>query len=142
LITPLRGDGWRAGAGGEVALTPRWLLFGDYDVDIGFGASRSDVAAGARWMPDENRYLGAALIGLQNIYEFRVGTGRVTGVRVEGATRLAGEVRLVGDAAVYAHRQSSRAMGTDWSQRRVSLRLEWTVGRDPGIAGVSGGGPR
>ena len=34
-------------------------------------------------MPDEKRSLGVALSGLQNIYEFRVGTGRILGIRVE-----------------------------------------------------------
>ena len=131
--TPLRGDGWRAGAGADWARGEHWLLYADYDIDIGFGASRSDVAGGARWAPDENRYLGVALSGLQNIYEFRVGTGRILGVRVEGGTRVRQDTRLVADAAIYSHRLRDGAMGADWSQRRVSVRLEWTVGRDPGM---------
>lgn len=138
--TPLRGDGWRAGAGAEWALGEHWLWYADYDIDIGFGASRSDVAGGARWMPDENRYLGVSLSGLQNIYEFRVGTGRVTGLRVEGATRVAGGARLVGDAALYAHRLTNGAPTTDWSQRRATLRLEWTLGGDPGRPARRDGG--
>lgn len=131
--TPLRGDGWRAGAGAAWAPRPHWLVYADYDIDIGFGASRSDVAGGARWMPDENRWLGVALSGFQNIYEFRVGTGRVTGLLVEGASRIGTDVRVVADGAIYAHRLTSGAPATDWSQRRLSLRLEWTVGRDPGL---------
>lgn len=131
--TPLRGDGWRAGAGADWARGDHWLWYADYDIDIGFGASRSDVAGGARWSPDENRYLGIALSGLQNVYEFRVGTGRILGVRAEAGTRVARDARIVGDAAIYSHRLRDGAMGTDWSQRRVSVRLEWTVGRDPGV---------
>ena len=132
--TPLRGDGWRAGAGADWARGDHWLWYADYDIDIGFGASRSDIAGGGRWMPDENRYLGVALSGLQNIYEFRVGTGRILGVRVEAGTRVRQDTRIVADAAIYSHRLSNGAMGTDWSQRRVSVRLEWTVGRDPGMS--------
>ncbi|HEY5546957.1 MAG TPA: hypothetical protein VIK50_12970 [Gemmatimonadaceae bacterium] len=130
--TPLKDDGWRAGAGAEWLPDERWLFHADYDVDIGFGASRSDVVAGARWMPDESRWLGVAATALQHIYEFRVGTGRVNGLRLEGGTRIGADARLVVDAALHAHHQSGSGSSPDWSQRRFSLRLEWTVGRDPG----------
>ena len=132
--TPLRGDGWRAGAGVDWARGEHWVWYADYDIDIGFGASRSDVAGGARWTPDENRYVGIALSGLQNIYEFRVGTGRILGIRADAGMRVRQDARIVGDVAIYSHRLSNGAMGTDWSQRRVSVRLEWTVGRDPGLS--------
>ena len=137
---PLKRDGWRAGAGVDWLPREHWMVYADYDVDIGFGASRSDVVTGARWMPDESRWLGIAASGLQHIYEFRVGTGRVNGVRLEGGTRVAGDARVVVDAALYAHRLSGADSSPDWSQRRVSLRLEWTVGRDPG-AGAAVGPP-
>lgn len=133
--TPLRGDGWRAGAGAEWTPVAQWAWYADYDIDIGFGASRSDVVLGSRWMPDESRYLGVALTGLQNIYEFRVGTGRVTGLLIEGATRVGADVRLVAHGALYAHSLKNTTPATDWSQRRFSLRLEWTLGRDPGTPG-------
>ncbi|MEW5918214.1 MAG: hypothetical protein AB1762_17560 [Gemmatimonadota bacterium] len=129
---PLRTDGWRAGAGAEWTPAAEWLVYGDYDVDIGFGASRSDGTAGARWTPRERTFVGGSLSLLENIYEFKVGTGRILGVRLEGGMRLASEVRAVVDAGWYSHRLTSRAPTTDWSQRRLSARLEWTVGRDPG----------
>lgn len=137
---PLRGDGWRAGAGAAWSRGEHWLWYADYDIDIDFGASRSDVAGGARWMPDPNRYLGVSLSGLQNIYEFRVGTGRVTGVHVEGATRVAGDARVVVDGALYSHRPTNGAYTPDWSQRRFSIRLEWALGGVPGD-GRAGGQP-
>jgi hypothetical protein len=129
---PLKREGWRAGAGGEWSPAARWLLFADYDVDIGFGASRSDLVAGTRWSPDESRWVGVSASGLQHIYEFRVGTGRVTGLRVDAGTRITSRLRLLADAAVYAHHLSNGAPSPDWSQRRVSLRLEWTAGSDAG----------
>jgi hypothetical protein len=131
---PLKRDGWRAGAGAEWLPREHWLAFANYDVDIGFGASRSDIVAGTRWTPDESRWLGIAASGLQHIYEFRVGTGRVTGVRVEGGTRITTDARVVVDAALYAHRLSGADASPNWSQRRFSMRLEWTVGRDPGAS--------
>lgn len=139
--TPLKTRGWRAGAGAEWRPREHWLVHGDYDIDIGFGASRSDVAAGARWMPDESRWLGVVASGLQHIYEFRVGTGRVAGLRVEGGTRLGPDARLMLDGALYSHHLTNGAVGPDWSQRRFSVRLEWTVGRDPGAATARGGQP-
>lgn len=139
--SPLKGNGWRAGIGGEWRPRTAWLVYGDYDTDIGFGASKSDVVAGTRWMPDESRWIGAAVSGLQHIYEFRVGTGRMAGFRIEGGARLADEVRIAADAALYAHRRSGGAPSPDWSQRRFSVRLDWTVGRDPGVPPVAGNRP-
>jgi hypothetical protein len=137
---PLKRDGWRAGAGADWLPREHWMVYANYDVDIGFGASRSDIVAGARWMPDESRWLGIAASGLQHIYEFRVGTGRVNGVRLEGGTRIAADTRVVVDAALYAHRLSGADASPNWSQRRFLVRLEWTVGRDPG-SGVTGSPP-
>ncbi|HEX6313649.1 MAG TPA: hypothetical protein VFZ73_02275, partial [Gemmatimonadaceae bacterium] len=74
-------------------------------------------------------------------YEFRVGTGRMVGVRVDGGMRLASDLRLVGDAALYRHRLTGGAASPDWSQRRFSLRLEWTAGNDPGLAAGAGRTP-
>jgi hypothetical protein len=135
--TPLKRDGWRAGAGGEWSPAERWLVFADYDVDIGFGASRSDLAAGTRWMPDEARWVGVSASGLQHIYEFRIGTGRVAGLRVDAGTRITSRLRLLADAALYSHHLSNGAPSPDWSQRRLSLRLEWTAGSEAGMTASS-----
>jgi hypothetical protein len=138
LETPaLRTDGWRAGIGAEWAMRESLLWYGDYDVDIGFGASQSDVTLGGRWTPNDHRFVGAAVTALTNIFEFRVGTGRVYGLRLEAGTRVRGDARLVLDGAFYAHRLTRSAPSTDWSQRRLGLRLEWTVGRDPGEAATA-----
>lgn len=134
---PLRTSGWRAGAGAEWMPVVSWLWYADYDVDIGFGAARSDGSVGGRWTPNERVFIGAALSALENIYEFKVGKGRVVGVRLEGGMRLSRDVRAAVDGGWYAHRLTSSAPTTDWSQRRLSGRLEWTVGRDPGEAAVA-----
>jgi len=62
----------------------------------------------------------------------------VIGIVLEGGMRLTGDVRLAADAGVYRHRLTSGAPGTDWSQRRASVRLEWVVGSDPGQVGGRG----
>jgi hypothetical protein len=132
----LRNNGWRAG--GDV----RWhaeeavSAFGSYDVDIGSGAASTDVRAGARWVASPDLSLGADAAITQNIYEFRVGTGRIYGAALNGSIRIAPDVRLAADAALYQHTLTNGAPGPDWTQRRASVRIEWTVGRDPGMRAV------
>lgn len=135
---PLRTDGWRAGAGAEWRPNEAWLWHADYDVDIGFGAARSDGSFGARWSPRDAVHLGAALSALENIYEFKVGTGRVFGLQLESGWRLTPDVRAELDGGWYAHRLTSSAPTTDWSQRRLAARLVWTLGRDPGESRAAG----
>ena len=105
-----------------------------YGVDIGFGSSQGDGSAGVAWRDGDRLELGATATALQTIYEFRVGTGRVLGVGVNGAVRLTSETRLRLDAGIWRHRLTNDAPGQDWSQRRGSVRLEWAVGADPGAA--------
>jgi hypothetical protein len=133
---PLRDNGWRAGAGAEWTPSMRWMAHADYDVDIGFGASRSDASAGLRWSPNDGVFFGGTASALQNIYEFRVGTGTVVGVSLQGGLRVARDARVTLDGALYANRASNNAPSTDWSQRRVAMRFEWTWGEDPGDAAI------
>jgi len=129
---PLRSDGWRAGGDASWLASERLTASAGYSVDLGFGASRSDVFGSARWTPNERLHLGASLSGFQSIYEFRVGTGRVLGAAIDGGYRLRPDLALAMDAGVYRHRLTNDAPGTNWSQRRGSVRLEWAVGGDPG----------
>jgi hypothetical protein len=77
-------------------------------------------------------YFGSRASVFQSIYEFRVGTGRVYGFGVDGGVRIGREARVVGDVTLYRHQMTRDAPTPDWSQRRASLRLEWTLGADPG----------
>jgi hypothetical protein len=135
-VPGLRTNGWRAG--GDVRWQDEGALsaFGSYDVDIGSGAASTDVRAGARWDKSADLSFGADLAATQNIYEFRVGTGRIFGAAVDGAVRVAPDVRIVLDAALYQHTLTNGAAGPDWTQRRATARFEWTVGRDPGMRTV------
>ena len=72
----------------------------------------------------------------QNIYEFRIGTGRIYGLMLDAAMPIRPDIRLVVDAGLYQHTLTNGAPGPDWTQRRASVRLEWTAGRDPGAAVV------
>ena len=136
---PLRSNGWRAGTGATWLPTEHLSASASFDVDIGFGSSRSDGSAGVRWTKGDGTYVGASGSAFQTIYEFRVGNGRVLGASLDAGLRLTSELRLAADVGVYRHRLSDGALGTDWSQRRASVRLEWAIGSDPGLAAATGG---
>ena len=135
---PLKADGWRAGVDATWMASDRVSASASYATDIGFGASRTDLSAGARWTPNERVSLGATVSGFQSIYEFRVGTGRVIGGAINGGVRLTPDLRVAVDGGIYRHHLTNDAPGTDWSQRRASVRLEWSVGSDPGMLGGRG----
>lgn len=135
---PLRADGWRAGIDATWLASEQLTASASYATDIGFGASRTDVSGGVRWTPHERVAVGATVSGFQSIYEFRVGTGRVVGGTLNGAVRLTPDFRIAFEGGVYRHRLTNDAPGTDWSQRRASLRLEWVVGSEPGMTGGRG----
>lgn len=138
---PLRDDGWRVGGDASWRPLQRWTLSGGYSMDVGFGASRSDGDAAIHFAPTRGTYIGVQGTAFQSVYEFRVGEGRVYGVGLDAGVQLADELRLAGDAMVYKHRVTSTVPTPDWSQRRASVRLEWTLGGDPGMRAAEGRKP-
>jgi hypothetical protein len=42
------------------------------------------------------------------------------------------DLRLAADAMLYRQRSNGRPAEGPWNQRRASVRLEWSVGTDPG----------
>ncbi len=130
----LRSNGWRAGADAMWQGTGALSGFASYDVDIGNGASSNDARASLRWSGDGDRTIGITGSAVQNIYEFRIGTGRVIGGAVDVAMPIASDLRVRADCGFYRQLFSVGAPGPDWTQRRASVRLEWTLGRDPGLA--------
>lgn len=135
---PLRNDGWHVGGNASWQARPTWLVSGSYGRDIGFGASQSNGTAALHWTPSERGYVGVTGTAFQNIYEFSVGSGTVTGVIADAGLRLTPDLRLAGDAALYQHLGKDTPRVVNWSQRRASLRLEWTLGSDPGMRAPRG----
>jgi len=133
----LRTNGWRAGADVSWHNLGHVSASGSYDVDIGSGASSTDARASLRWLQSERMSVGVTASITQSIYEFRIGTGRMYGLAIDGSTPLTDEVRLVGDIGLYQHALTNGAPGPDWTQRRASIQLEWMLGRDPGMAGAA-----
>ncbi len=131
---PLRNDGWTVGADGSWRVAPAWTALGGYHIGVGYGASRSDFDAGVRWQRGERAWLGVNGSAFQTIEEFSVGEGRVLGLAVDGGVRLTADTRVAADIALYHHTQRGAPQLANWNQRRVSLQLQWTIGRDPGQA--------
>jgi hypothetical protein len=129
----LRTNGWRAGGDAIWTASSALSVSGSYDVDIGSGAAGSDGSIGARWSRANGLMLGASGSVTQNIYEFRIGTGRIYGAQMSGAVPITSDARFAVDAGWYRHVLTNGAAGPDWSQRRLTARFEWTVGRDPGM---------
>ena len=133
----LRTNGWRAG--GDI-IWRGWSTLsasGSYDVDIGSGAADTDVRVDLRWMPSSLLTLGTEGVVTQNIYEFRIGTGRIYGVSADVSYLVRPDVQIAATAGVYQHTLTNGAPGPDWSQRRATVRLEWMLGRDPGMGGAA-----
>jgi hypothetical protein len=128
----LQTSGWRAGGDANWRANTAWSAYGSYDIDLGNGASTSDGRAGMRWTASSDLSAGFEGSVTQTIYEYRIGTGRVYGAALNGAVRIAPDVRVVVDGGIYRQLLTNGAAGPDWSQRRMSVRLEWTAGMDPG----------
>ena len=130
---PLRDDGWHVGTSASWRPRAAWLVSGSYGRDVGFGASQSNGSAGVHWTPSERGWAGVTGTAFQSIYEFSVGSGTVTGVIADAGYRLTSDLRLAGDLAAYQHIGKDMPRVVNWSQRRASLRLEWSLGTDPGM---------
>lgn len=134
-FAPLRNDGWRVGGNVAWRANAVWHASAGYSADVGFGAARSEGDAALHWQ-HQRVFLGANASAFQSIYEFRLGTGRVIGFGVDGGWQIRPDLRIVGDATLYQQLARNRAPSTDWTQRRMSARFEWTVGSDPGMRAV------
>lgn len=132
----LRTDGWRVGGAANWRVREHWNASGSYSADVGFGASRSEGDAGLHW--DHGAlFVGATATTFQSIYEFKVGTGRVVGGGLDVGWQISPDLRVIGEGAIYQQVARNNLPSTDWTQRRGSLRFQWTVGRDPGARTVS-----
>ncbi|HMA24482.1 MAG TPA: hypothetical protein VKP00_10820 [Gemmatimonadaceae bacterium] len=129
---PLRSDGWRVGASATLRPTSAIMLDGRYHVDVGFGASGSDGDVAVRWMPSDRLSFALHGMAFQTIDEFQVGEGRVFGAGAESGVQITPTVRAVGDLFMYRHDAHDQPQMVDWNQRRASIRLEWSIGSEPG----------
>lgn len=130
----ITNEGWRMGLGGRVALRPDLFLAGEYRYDEGYGASRNGGDISVRRSFGRDAYLALTGTSFETFSEFRVGSGRVTGGGIQGATPL-GPAKLQAGAMLYKHEPQERPNLLNLNQMRLHLNLEIPIGRDPGLAG-------
>lgn len=131
VFKPLEDDAWRA----ELSLATRLAavdLAGAYQLERGFGATRSGGQASVGWSPLPALRLGARASATQQILEFRLGEQMLYGAGLEGRWAPIDERwSLAGGAAFYGHGWDGTAVEVDWSQRRGWVALEIGFGSDP-----------
>ncbi|HUH13597.1 MAG TPA: hypothetical protein VMK65_10825 [Longimicrobiales bacterium] len=136
-----RHIGW--GLGGNVTWTPstRWRVDGAYRADAGFGAARRDGHVNLLRRFGDSGTVSLHALAFQRLFEFRLDEGTVAGLGAEGTLRLGERVRASGSFTTYRHLDAGSTPDFDWSQRRGSLRVEWTLGPEPGRGGTRVGSP-
>ena len=135
----MRREGWGAGTGIGWSPTPPWRLDASFRVERGLGASRRDATAGVVRRFGDAGSLALQGVFFERLYEFRLAEGTVVGLGTEATLPLSARTRLVVAAAAYRHFEGGAAPGIDWGQRRGSVRLQWTVGAEPGATPRTGG---
>lgn len=135
---PVRSSGWRVGLGAGGALATAWTLQGGYHADVGLGAGLEEGTVTLRRALGDG-WLGGSVTAFRGIDGFRVDDGSVLGLALDASHRLGGRTRVSGSLAGYRHLGGSEASTVDWNQIRGTLRLEWTLGPEPGLATREGG---
>jgi hypothetical protein len=133
LFGEVRSDGFRFGTSLSARLDDDWTLSGQYRAEVGFGAARSDGTARVQRSFGTGEHVAINLAAFQRLYELRVEEGTVLAIGGDAAIRRGPRFRVVGSFNVYRHSGNDATPDADWTQLRGSLRLEWTVGAEPGI---------
>ncbi len=134
-----RNDGYRASATGTLGVARTWTLQGSYLADIGFGAAKTQSLVRVQHSLGSGMYVAANATAFQTSYELRVPRGTVWGVGGDAQIRLSARTRASASAAWYRHTDRGNAPEPDWSQVRATLRVDWTLGPEPGLTSIVGG---
>lgn len=132
-FAPIRSTGWSLSTSGALALAPRWSLDGQYGLDLGFGAAKSQGALRLRRTLAGGHSVALTGTAFQTADELRVNSGTVVGVGLSGGLHLGGRSRIDGSVFDYRHLGRVPDYGPDWSQVRASVTFTWTVGAEPGL---------
>jgi len=130
----IQDESWRLGGGARYAVREKLTLNGEYRYDVGYGASRSGGDLSLRRSFGGSTYLAIQGTAFETFSEFRVGSGRVFGGGLQGATPL-GSANLQAGAMFYKHIQDERPSALDLNQLRLHMNLEIPIGKDPGLGG-------
>jgi hypothetical protein len=128
-----RTHGWGLGTNIIWSLHPKWTANASYRLESGFGASGWDTQAGARLQLGEAGSIAFQGTAFERLYEFRLNGGVVLGLGAEASLPVNDRVHLFAGLSAYRHLGRGTDSGVDWNQRRASVRLQWSLGAEPGV---------
>ena len=126
--------GWGAALNATWLPAMQWRVSGGYRIEGGFGAARREANVGVAHELTERASAAVQAVVFERLYEFRLDEGTVVGIGAEGGLRVSERLRLTASGASYWHLRSGQPAASDWNQRRGSLRVQWMVGPEPGMA--------
>ncbi len=135
FIRPVEDRSWRLGVGGRWQVAPELILDGAYRLEGPVGAFGVSGDAAVTWQPLGWLGLSGHALVLQQIEEFRVGSGIVLGGGFALNAELLPNLHLTGGLDLYQQTQENRPGEADWTQRRGWLGLQLGFGTDPGVRG-------
>lgn len=138
-LAALRTDGWGLGAGATWSPPGPWQLDASTHIEVAAGAARRDVQSVLRRRFGDAATLSVQGLAFQRFYEFRLDESTVVGLGAEASVRASDRLRLYASAAAYRHLGAGDLAAMDWTQRRATLRVQWTAGAEPGLPEVAGG---
>jgi hypothetical protein len=133
FLRPLEGRSLRAAAGGEWRTAHGLRLDAAVRVEGPVGAFSVSTDASVAWRASERIDVTLHAVLLEQIEEFRVGSGVVAGADIGADVQVATGVRAGGGFELYRQTQPGRTGRPDWTQRRGWLSLSLEFGRDPGL---------
>jgi hypothetical protein len=138
-LAALRTDGWGLGAGVTWSPTAPWQLDASWHVEVAAGAARRDVQGVLSRRFGDVATLSVQGLAFQRFYEFRLDESTVAGLGGEASVRASDRLRVFATAAAYRHLGAGDLAAMDWTQRRATLRVQWTAGAEPGLPGAARG---
>ncbi len=131
-----RHEGWGVGADAGWFPAGSWRIDGGYRLEVSYGSTHSEGHASVRRGLGDRGHLALHGLAFQRMYEFRLEEGIVIGAGAEGSISLSERSRIAGGLTSYRHLDRGVQAGMDWTQLRGNVRVEWTVGAEPGRTGA------
>jgi hypothetical protein len=133
----IQDESWRFAVGGRYRIQDDLTASGELRHDEGYGSIRSGGDFSLLKQFNSDRYLAIQGTAFETFSEFRVGSGRVIGVGLQGGTPL-GPSKVQAGAMYYRHTAEERPTILDLNQARVHVSVEIPIGSDPGLRGRGG----
>jgi hypothetical protein len=138
FLQPLTSRSVRIGAGADWRASEDLLLGASVRAEGPTGAFSIGTDVVADWRVSSRLGVGVHGSLLEQVEEFRLGSGVVGGGGVRADFGLTRQLWLSGGVELYRHVQRDRPARPDWTQRRGWIGARMEVGRDPGLAGREG----